>query len=88
MRKREIKCRAFVDARFRPGASAVARYDPADIRETNSGAIELGCPVQSLKNPKEFVGICHVESDAIVADREDCFAGFRIFMAANDDSWG
>jgi hypothetical protein len=48
----------------------VARDDALYGRETDSGTFKLGIPVQPLEWGKEFVGVGHVKSGAVVPDEE------------------
>src|SRR5512139_1496078 len=65
-----------------PGPAAVAIDDAANICKTNACTFEVILLMQSLKNPEEFIRICHVKSHAVVAD-EDCDLGF-IFPFVSD----
>jgi hypothetical protein len=38
--------------------------------------------MQPLENPKQFVGILHVEADAVVADEERDLIARRVYLTA------
>jgi hypothetical protein len=71
--ERKIKRRALVDLSFRPYSTAMTADDTMDICESDTCAFEILLPVQALKDPKEFIGILHVETNTVIADKDDCF---------------
>src|SRR5258706_7105444 len=70
-RQRKIKGRAFVLFTFRPGVTAVAMDDAANVGQPNASALKVRRAVQALKNAKEFVGVTHVEPYTVVAHKND-----------------
>src|SRR5919204_3739821 len=69
--QRKEKRGAVVGLRIGPDTPAVAVDDALHDREAHSSAgIVLGT-VQPLEHPKEFVGVTHVEADAVVAHKVD-----------------
>jgi hypothetical protein len=48
----------------------MALNDTVDIRQPYASALEFFGAVEALKDPEELVGISHVESDAVVANKE------------------
>ena len=46
--------------------------DALDDGQPHAGAFVLLGAVQALKDAKEFIGVSHVESDAVVTDKIDC----------------
>lgn len=45
--------------------------NPPHISQPNPGAFKFINPVQTLKDAKELVGISHVKTDAVIADKKD-----------------
>src|SRR5688572_13996128 len=71
IRQRKIKRRAAVQDAFRPDSPAVPGDDALHPRQANAGAFELLRAMQPLKHAEEFVGVLHVESDAVVTHETD-----------------
>jgi len=53
--------------------------DSLNIGETDAGSLKILLPMQPLKDAEKFLGVLHVESDAIVANKNDGF----VFLAWN-----
>ena len=49
----------------------MAMNNPTNVGEPNTGSFKLIDSVQSLKYSKQFGGVLHVESHAIVADEKN-----------------
>src|SRR5439155_2744437 len=73
MWQRKVERGAAIDRTFRPGAAAVALYDPTDIRQSDPGTLEFIGAVESLKDTEQLVRVLHIEADPIVADEYDHF---------------
>src|SRR5262245_48057176 len=71
--KAQEERRALVDGALSPNTSAVAMDDAPDVGEADADAFELIGRVQPLKDAEKFVGIFHVKSDAVVADKKGNF---------------
>ncbi len=56
---------------FRPDATVMAVNDALDVGQPDTGAFKILAAVKALKNTKQFRGISHVETDAVVADKID-----------------
>src|SRR2546423_14209687 len=65
----EIKGRPFIHGPLGPDASAVSGNDALHGREADAGAFELPGCMQALERAKQFVGIRHVESRAVITDK-------------------
>src|SRR5438876_1082004 len=63
----EVKSRAFLDCAFRPNRAAVTMDDSLDGCQPNSGSFEFGHTMQPLEGAKQFSGVGHVETRAVVA---------------------
>src|SRR6266446_6780652 len=57
--------------RLRPDAASMPRNDPMNRREADARACELRLSVEPLEWRKELVGVCYIESGAVVAYGED-----------------
>ena len=68
--KRKPKGSAFADATLSPNSAAMPVNDSLDTGEPNTGAFELVACVQPLEYSKELVGLFHVESHAIVPNKD------------------
>lgn len=53
--------------------SAVAFDDALDDRQADAGAFKFLGAVQALEDAEQFVGVFHIETDAVVADENDGF---------------
>src|SRR6266699_5118642 len=62
----EIKRCAFLDFAFRPNHAAMTMDDSLDSCQPNSGPFELGHTMEPLEGAKQFAGVSHVETRAIV----------------------
>jgi len=49
----------------------MAADNPLGSGQTNAGALELIDMMETLENSEEFVSVCHIETDAVVADEKD-----------------
>ena len=61
-------------------------HDSTHIREPDAGAIELRCAVQALEDAKQFVGVRHVESHAVIAHEKLTFLRRQSFARADGDA--
>src|SRR5512135_2588103 len=68
--QREIESRAGIDLAFRPGATTMPPDDAANIGKTDACAFKFAHCVKPLKNAEELVDVCHIETDAIIADED------------------
>src|SRR5262249_50245400 len=78
----KVKSCSNVQFSFGPGAAPVTADNSTHIRETNAGSFKFIGMMQALENAEEFLGVLHVESDAIVADGNNvllCGAGITYF---------
>jgi hypothetical protein len=71
--KRKIEGSAAIHNTLGPGLAAMAVNDTTDVRQPYAGALEVFCAVETLEDAEEFVGISHVESDAVIANKEHRF---------------
>lgn len=67
--QRKIKDRAFAHLAFRPRAAAMAGDDAAHIGQANARPFEFFRAMQALEDTEQFVGVIHVEADAVIADK-------------------
>src|SRR5207302_388055 len=67
--QREIKGRAFVNFGFGPDFAAVFADDALDGGQADAGAFEVLRAMEALKHAEQFVGVAHVEPDAVVAHK-------------------
>ena len=70
----EVERRAPIDRRFRPDPPAVTLNDALDDRQADAGALEILRAMQPLEHAEQLVGVAHVETGAIVANKEHAFA--------------
>src|SRR5437879_10303580 len=63
-------------------SAAVIADDTVHRSQTYSGPFEFLSAVQALENAKQFVGVFHVESDAIVANEN---RGFALHFARSEE---
>ena len=61
----------------------LAGDDVAHVGQPDAGALEFLGAVQALEHAEKFVGIAHVEADAVVLDEEDPPPGY--FPASDFD---
>ena len=66
----KVERRPFARTRFRPDAPAVTVDDALDGCQADARAGKLGGGVQALECAKHLVGIRHVETRAIVTNKE------------------
>ena len=66
--------RALVGFCLDPDATAVLMDDALDVRQPNTGALEVLLAVQTLKNAEQLAHVSHVEADAIIADEDHLLA--------------
>src|SRR5262245_24542822 len=59
--------------RFYPDASTVAENNTGDCRQTNAGALKLGCLMQALERHEKFFGSLHIEARSVVSHAKDSF---------------
>src|SRR5262245_16724656 len=71
IRRRKIECCAAVHDAFRPDSAAVPGNNALHRRQADARAFELFRPMQPLKDAEEFVGILHIEPDAVVTHETD-----------------
>src|SRR5919202_2155045 len=69
--QRKVKRGAAVGLRIGPDTPAMAVDDALRDREAHSSACIVLGTMQPLEHPKEFVGVAHVEADAVVAHKVD-----------------
>src|ERR1044072_7983921 len=69
----EIERGALADFGFDPDAASVSLDDPMHNREPDARAFELEGAVKPLEGDEKFVGIFHVKSGPVVADKIDIF---------------
>src|SRR6266545_7686155 len=67
LRQSEIKRCAFLDFPFRPNRAAMTMNDSLDRCQPNSGPFEFGHTMEPLEGAKQFAGVSHVETRAVVA---------------------
>src|SRR3990170_3748102 len=67
----EVEGRAAVRFGLGPDVSAVPVDDTLYGRQADPGSLELLLGVQSLKHPKELIGVLHVEPDPVIAHEVD-----------------
>ena len=70
----KIKSSAYSDLTFRPGFTSVAVNDSLHSGQTNPGSSEFYCFVQTLERLEEFIGIGHIESNPVIANKVGLFA--------------
>jgi hypothetical protein len=64
-----------------PGSTPVPLDDPAHIGQPNPGTFKFIGPVQTLKDAKKFVGITHIKTGSVVADKENGLAALARLTA-------
>jgi len=69
-RQREVECRSLVNFTLRPDLAAVTTNNAPDRGETDAGSFKLGIGMQALKDSKHFIGISHIETRAIIAQKK------------------
>jgi hypothetical protein len=73
-RQRDVKGSAFVELGFRPNAAVVFLDGSFHERQAYAVARELGFALELLEDLKEFIGVFHVEANAIIANPKNLFA--------------
>jgi hypothetical protein len=66
----EIERSAFIQFRRYPHPASVFVKDALHRRQTDARAFKIFRTVQPLEHAEQFVGIFHVEADAIIPDPE------------------
>ena len=51
----------------------MAMDDAADIGQADPGPFKVLRRMEALKQAEQFVHVLHVETDAVVPDKKDCF---------------
>src|SRR3712207_4752872 len=69
-RQRKVKGSTPAHAALCPSAPSVSANDTPDGGQPDAGALELLHVVQPLEHAKELVYVLHLESDAVVSDKE------------------
>src|SRR5947208_1832928 len=69
-RNGEVKRRALVLRGFGPDGAAMLAHDALDGGQADAGAFKIFGPVEPLEHTEKFVGVFHVETDAIITHEQ------------------